>query len=186
MRDHYLALLSRQDHAFAPLGPIDDRFRVVVARHIPAIPSFVSLAQPASSPYLNANEEIDLLAIGSLGCKPLHRCQMDQVWAGEPLDLLAAEGYRTTVGAKPLHVIDETFCLNPTDGAKCWYLIRLAFRASAGQCEPTRKREKGYGGHVSAVSPMPKLAKKMEKIRKSIGIYGIAYLFLVGGFFFYT
>ena len=68
LRDLYLAGLSRQDHAFAPLGPVDDRFRVVVARLVLEIPSFVSLAPPISSPYLDANEEIDLLATGSLGC----------------------------------------------------------------------------------------------------------------------
>ena len=61
--DHYLAHLSRQDHAFSLLGPIDDRFHVAVAQCVAAIPSFVSLAPPISSPYLDANEEIDLLAI---------------------------------------------------------------------------------------------------------------------------
>ena len=60
--------LSRRDHAFAPFGPVDDRFYAVVARHVPKIPSFVSPAPPVSFPYLDANEGIDILAIGSLGC----------------------------------------------------------------------------------------------------------------------
>ena len=64
--DYYLARLSRQDHTFSLLGPIDDRFHVVGARHVPTIPSFVSLAPPVYSPYLDANEEIDLLVTGSL------------------------------------------------------------------------------------------------------------------------
>ena len=66
--DHYLMCLSHQDHAFSPLGPTDDLFHAVVALRVPAIPSFVSLAPPVSSPYLDVNEEIDLLATGSLGC----------------------------------------------------------------------------------------------------------------------
>ena len=66
----------------------------------------------------------------------------------------------------------------------CRYLIRLAFEASAGQREPTRKREKGYNGGVSTTSPKLKLAKRMEKIKKSIGVDRIAYLFLVGDFSF--
>ena len=60
--------LSHQDLSFAPLGPVDDRFCVTVAWRVLAIHSFVLLAPPVSSPYLDANEEIDLLAIGSLGC----------------------------------------------------------------------------------------------------------------------
>ena len=65
--DHYLARLSRQDHAFSPLGPIDDRFYSTVARRVPSIPLVISLASPVSCPYLDANEEIDLLVTGSLG-----------------------------------------------------------------------------------------------------------------------
>ena len=109
---------------------------------------------------------------------------MNQAWEGEPLDLLTVEGYRITVGAKPLHVVDETFCLIPTDDAKCQYLIHPSFGASAGQREPGRKREKGYRGGVLTASPMLKLAKMMEKIRKPIGVDRIAYFFPVGGFSF--
>ena len=78
----------------------------------------------------------------------------------------------------------ETFSSIPTDGAKCRYLICLAFEASVRRREPTRKREKGYSGGVSVASLMLKLAKRMEKIRKPIGIDKIAYLFYVGGFSF--
>ena len=60
-------LLSRQDHTFPLLGLVDDRFHTIVAQHIPVIPSFVSLTPLISSPYLDANEEIDLLGTGSLG-----------------------------------------------------------------------------------------------------------------------
>ena len=66
--DCYLAHLFRQDGAFSLLGPVDDHFCAAGAQSIPAIPSFVSLAPPVSSPYLDANEEIDLQAIGSLVC----------------------------------------------------------------------------------------------------------------------
>ena len=83
-----------------------------------------------------------------------------------------------------MHVVDEIFGSIPTDGAKCRYLIRLAFGASVRRCEPARKREKRYGGGVPAASPMLKLDKRMEKIRKPIGIDRIAYLFPVGGFSF--
>ena len=81
-----------------------------------------------------------------------------------------------------MHVVDETFGLISTDGDKCQYLIRMAFGASAGRREPTRKIEKG--GSVPVTSPMLKLAKRMEKIRKPIGVDRIAYLFSVGGFSF--
>ena len=66
--DPYLAHLSCQDHAFSLLRPIHYRFHAAIAWNVPAIPSFTSLASPASFPYLDANEEIDLLATGSLGC----------------------------------------------------------------------------------------------------------------------
>ena len=65
--DHYLVRLSRQDHAFSLLGTIDDRFHTAGAQRISVIPSFVSLAPPVSSPYLDANEEIDLLVTRSPG-----------------------------------------------------------------------------------------------------------------------
>ena len=48
------------------------------------------------------------------------------------------------------------------------------------------KKEKGYGDGVPVTSLMNKLAKRMKKIRKPIGIDRIAYLFAVGGFFIYS
>ena len=60
--------LSHQDHAFSLLGNIDDLFHVACAQCVPIIPSFVLLTPLVSSSYLDANEEIDLLALGSLGC----------------------------------------------------------------------------------------------------------------------
>ena len=106
---------------------------------------------------------------------------MNQTWGGEPSDLLTAKGYHIIFGAKPLHVVNETFCLIPTDDANCWYLTRLAFRASAGQRESAKKREKGYNNGVLAASLMLNLSKRMEKIRKPISVDRIAYLFLGGG-----
>ena len=66
--DSYLVCLFRRDHAFSLLGPANDRFHAAGAQLVPTILSFVSLAPPVSSPYLNSNEEIDLQATGSLGC----------------------------------------------------------------------------------------------------------------------
>ena len=65
--DRYLARLFRQDRAFSLLGTADNCFHVASAQHVPAIPSSVSLAPLVSSPYLDANEEIDLQATGALG-----------------------------------------------------------------------------------------------------------------------
>ena len=66
--DLRLTLLFRQDRVFSLLGPIDDRFHIAGAQRVPTIPSSVSLAPPVSSPYLDANKEIDLQVTGSLGC----------------------------------------------------------------------------------------------------------------------
>ena len=66
--DRHLGRLFCQDRAFSLLGPTDDRFHTTSAQRVPVIPSSVSLAPPVSSPYLDANEEIDLQATGSLGC----------------------------------------------------------------------------------------------------------------------
>ena len=56
------------------------------------------------------------------------------------MELLAAEDYWITVGAKPLHVVDETFCSIPTDGAKCRDLVRLIFGASAERRAPAKRK----------------------------------------------
>ena len=66
--DRYLTRLFHQDRVFSLLEPAKYCFHAASAQRIPIIPSFVSLASPTSSPYLEANEEIDLQATGSLGC----------------------------------------------------------------------------------------------------------------------
>ena len=68
MLDRYLTRLFRQDHVFSLLRPVDNRFHAASAQLIPVIPSSVSLAPLVSSSYLDANEEINLQATGSLGC----------------------------------------------------------------------------------------------------------------------
>ena len=105
----------------------------------PTIPSFVLSAPPASSSCLDANEETNLQATGSSGCWSLHPCQTNQMWGGEPSELLVAKGYWIAFGAKPLHVIDETFCSISTNGANCHYQDRLTSRASAARYNPTKK-----------------------------------------------
>ena len=127
----YLARLFHQDRAFFLPGPTNNRFSAADVQRDPAIPLSVLPAPPVSSRCLNANEEIDIRAIGSSGCWSLHMCQTSQMWEGEPLELLAAKGYWRAVRAKPLHVVDETFCLIPTNDANFRYLDRLTFGASA-------------------------------------------------------
>ena len=78
-----------------------------------------------------ANEGIDLQATGSSGCLTLQLCQTNQMWIGEPSELLVEKGYWKAVGAKLLRVINETFCSIPTDNANCCYLDRLTSGASA-------------------------------------------------------
>ena len=111
---HYLARLFHQDSAFLLLGPANGRFPAVNVQCDPAIPSSVLIAPPISSPCLGANEEIYLQVIGSLGCWSLHLHQKNQMWGGEPSELLVVEGYCIVVATKPSHVVDETFCLITT------------------------------------------------------------------------
>ena len=126
---------------FFYMGPADDRFHVADVLCDPLIPSFVLSAPPFSSLYLDTNEKIDLQAIGSLGCWSLHLCQTNQMWGGEPSELLVAKDYQIVVRAKPLHVIDKTFCSIPTDGANCCYLDRLTFEVL--ESKPTKKGVRG-------------------------------------------
>ena len=77
------------------------------------------------------------------------------------VELLVAKGYWKAVGAKLLHVINETFCSIPTDGANCCYLVRLISKASVARCQPAKNG--GSGNSVSAASPMIKLAKRWIK-----------------------
>ena len=48
-----------------------------------------------------------------------------------------------------------------------------------------QKIGKGYNDSVPVASPMLKLDKRMEKIRKPIGVDIIAYLLPIGGFRLY-
>ena len=59
----------------------------------PTIPSSALLAPPVSSPCLDANEGIVLHATESSGCLTLQLCQTNQMWKGEPSELLVAKGY---------------------------------------------------------------------------------------------
>ena len=102
--------------------------------------SYVLPTPPVSSPCLDANEETYLQVTGSPGCWSLHLCQTNQMWGGEPSELLVENGYWIVVGAKPLHVVDETFCSNPTNDANCRYLDRLTFGALVARCKPTKKK----------------------------------------------
>ena len=70
------------------------------------------------------------------------------------------EGFRITVGAKPLHVIDETFCLVPTDGANCDYQVRLILGAST---EQRNLQKRGSSDNMLATSPMMKSVKGWRK-----------------------
>ena len=70
-----------------------------------------------------------------------------------------AEGNRITIGAKPLHVVDETFCSIPTNN--CYYLVCLASGASMVSYKPAKN--KGSSGSVPTASQMLKLAKRWRK-----------------------
>ena len=62
------------------------------------------------------------------------------MWGGEPSELLVAEGYWIAVGAKPSHVVDETFCSILIDIANFCYLDRLTFGVSIARCEPAKQK----------------------------------------------
>ena len=61
------------------------------------------------------------------------------MWKGEPSELLAVKGYWIAIGAKLLHIVDETFCSIPTYGANCRYLDRLTSGASIARYKPVKK-----------------------------------------------
>ena len=134
----YRARLFRQDRAFFLPRPANDRFHIAVVQRDPAIPSSILPAFPVPSPCLDANKEIDLRVTGSLGCWSLQLYQTNQMWGGEPSELLMTKGYWIVVGAKPLHVIDETFCSIPTDGTNSRYLDRLTSGALAERYKPAK------------------------------------------------
>ena len=57
----------------------------------------------------------------------------------ESSELLVVKGYQKVVGAKIVHVVDETFCTIPTDGANCQYLVCLTSGALAKRCKLAQK-----------------------------------------------
>ena len=68
-------------------------FTLQMFRHDHAIPSSALLAPPlVSSPCLDTNEEIDLQATRSSDGLTLQLCQTNQMWKGEPSELLVAKG----------------------------------------------------------------------------------------------
>ena len=98
--DCYLARLFYQDHTFFLPGPAKDHFHAADVQCDPVSPSPALLTPPVSSPCLDANERIDLQTIRPLGCLTLQLCQTNQMWKGEPSELLVAKGYWKAVGAK--------------------------------------------------------------------------------------
>ena len=89
----YLARLLHRDCAFFLPGSADDRFHIAGAQCDLVIPSSTFLAPPASSPCLDANEEIGLWATESPDCLTLQLRQTNLMWGGEPSELLVAKGY---------------------------------------------------------------------------------------------
>ena len=91
---------------------------------------------------------------------------MNHMWGGEPSELLVTKGYWIAVGAKPLYVVDETFCSIPTNGTNCRYLDRLTFGALVTRCKPAKQG--GIDSGVPAASPKIKLAKRVEKRKNRV------------------
>ena len=85
--------LLRQDCVFSLPKPRDDRFHAASAQRNPAVPSSTLLVPPASSPYLDVNAKIGIRATESPDCSTFQLCQMNQMWGGEPSELLVAKGY---------------------------------------------------------------------------------------------
>ena len=128
-----------QDRAFFLLEPVNDRSPNADVQRDPAIPSSIFSTPPASSPCLDANEEDGLQATGSLGCWSLPLCQTNHMWGGESSELLVVKGYWIVVGAKPLHVVDETFCSIPTNDANYRNLDLLTSGTSVVRCKSTKR-----------------------------------------------
>ena len=64
-------------HVFFIKIASNDHFHTADVQRDPTTPSFVLSAPPISSLCLDANEKIDLRAIGSLVCWSLHLLQMN-------------------------------------------------------------------------------------------------------------
>ena len=106
---------------------------VAGAQRNPVIPSSTLLVSPTSSLYPDANEGIGLRETESLDCLTLQLGHTNQMWVWEQLELLVTKGYQKAVGAKLLHVVDETFCSIPNDSTNYRYLVRLTSGASAAR-----------------------------------------------------
>ena len=63
----------------------------------------------ALSPCPDANGRIDFLTTGSLGCLTFRLSRTNQMWNGRSTEIQVTEGYWTTVGAKLLPIVGETF-----------------------------------------------------------------------------
>ena len=79
-----------------------------------------------------------------------------------PSKPLVVEGYRIAIEAKPLHVIDETFCSVPIDGANYCHLVRLIFTTSI---ERLKSAKRGSNGGVPSTFMMIKSAKGWRRRR---------------------
>ena len=71
-------------------------------------------------------------------CLTLQIYQTNQMFNGEPSQLLVAKGYWKSIRAKLLHVVDDIFCSIPIDNANCCYLDHLIYGASTVECKPVK------------------------------------------------
>ena len=97
------------------------------------------------------------------------------MWNGGSTKLQVTKGYWTTIGAKLLSIVGETFYsisqrqrqLSMPSSSDLWGISRAS-----------------VNGGVPIASPMIKLVTRMEKIEKKAYVVKIAYLFFVGSFYF--
>ena len=90
---HYLSPFLHRDHVFSLSWPRDNHFHVAGAHRDLVVPSFSLHVPPAFAPYLDANAVIGPRATESPNCSTLQLCQTNQMWGGEPSELLMAKGY---------------------------------------------------------------------------------------------
>ena len=109
--------------------------------------------------------------------------QTNQMREWESSELLVVESYWIAVGAKTLHVVDETFCSVPTDEASCQYLVRLTSGASTTWYKRAKKKR---DPKVVCRSPLRCLSqpKNGEEEKEESMTVRLAYLSLRGSFYF--
>ena len=90
---HYLSPFLHQDCVFSLSGPGDNHFHAAGAQRDLAVPLSALLFPPAFPPYLDANAGIGTRPTKSPDCSTLQLCQTNQMWGGEPSELLVAKGY---------------------------------------------------------------------------------------------